>query len=190
MADWLRKPYKRPYNVSIVWRGLLHSLLVVKERLSWKISRGSQVWIGIDPFVGSVGNFKISAPLLDHIHSENLQVLLQIKRHHCIDGNRTYWLMASDLDLHDDLAAERNRYIMILNEAGIVLSDIRDVLVWDKDGVYDNLSAKNAYETISGIFSSSYTTEMEVEEIMAMAGPIEDTVLYMVVPGKQDSILG
>ena len=57
----------------VLWKSLLPSLPVIKEQLNWKIGIGIHIlFIGLDPLIGLMGNYKLAAPLLHQLHSENI----------------------------------------------------------------------------------------------------------------------
>ena len=78
VSYWIQKQIKALANASVLWKIFLHSLPIIKEWLNWKVGRGIQIFVGIDPLIGLMGNYKLAAPLLHQLHSENIVKLKEI----------------------------------------------------------------------------------------------------------------
>jgi hypothetical protein len=53
VGDWIRRNDKSTQNCSIIWKAVVKSFHVVGDGLAWKVGKGNQVRIGMDPWPGS-----------------------------------------------------------------------------------------------------------------------------------------
>ena len=81
--------------------------------LGWKIGNGTQVAIGIDPFIGGKDNYKLSGLLISELHNLNIQFLAQIRRSTDSDLSLPYCLLSSDLGLYDNVVEEYNPFVLV-----------------------------------------------------------------------------
>jgi hypothetical protein len=57
--DWIRRPRKSMHNVSIIWKDLILAFPLANDGLVWKVRNGTQVHLGVDPWVGSGMDHKL-----------------------------------------------------------------------------------------------------------------------------------
>ena len=92
------------------------------------IGRGIQVYIGIDPVVGMLGDATLPVGLVRHLQDRNLLVIKQVAK--TIGPSDNQWLYARELHLSDDWELEWENYITNLAMVGINLLDTSDHIVW------------------------------------------------------------
>ena len=71
----------------------------VSELFSWKISYGTQVYLGIDPFISDEFKYILSDSLIYIFHGKNIQSLAHARRRNWFDDGTSYWLTSRDLEL-------------------------------------------------------------------------------------------
>ena len=70
LTQWIQNPHKTFTNSSIIWTGLIRSYpKVLGQWLSWKIGRGIQVFVEINPLIAFEGHYKLSDLLLSKLHT-------------------------------------------------------------------------------------------------------------------------
>lgn len=152
VLHWLCKN-KVQCEGSIFWKGLLSLLPWLKQWLAWRVGNGEHVILGRDPFLGCGGNFRLFEELINYLNLQGFHRLNHIKKVWITSSRSTYWMMALDLGLHDNLAVEWDTFINNLNEGGIRLTNFEDSLVWSWDNVEGKVSVKKAYEVVSAHLS-------------------------------------
>lgn len=142
---WLRNPPSSFSGASVVWRGLLKSLPLLKKQLGWVVGRGIWAYVGIDPIMGLKEDYHLSLYLLRALQAKNIEVLAQV-----LSGNdsgaSSRWLNSVDLGLIGRVASEWDGYILRLQTAGITVSKEPDCLVWDWKDSNEDISAQRAYD--------------------------------------------
>ena len=98
---------------------------------SWKIGYGSQVYLGINPFIGDQFKYILSHSLIYILHSKNIQSLAQARRHNRFNDGTLYWIASRDLELRGYDVAEWDNFVSLLNREGILLRNEEDKTVWE-----------------------------------------------------------
>jgi len=146
VADWLR--YKRfsTRNVSIMWRGFIHTLPWMGTHMAWQVGNGDNILLGIDPIVGSHSSFILPEDLRSYL--EDLNICTLSHAHNSLINAQSYWFTANDLDLGGTFKSIWTEYVEGLSGACIRLTDHPDDLVWVYNKKSGSISAKNAYDCI------------------------------------------
>jgi len=63
LEDWIQNPIKIRENISMIWKAMISSFHVIRDRMIQKVGNGKKLWLGTDPYLGS-GNSHI---MLEHI---------------------------------------------------------------------------------------------------------------------------
>lgn len=82
IMDLVRLPSWPKTGISSVWKEFLHSLLHIKDNLTWRINDGTMARIGLDPWAGGGGRYQLSREPIQHLHSHELKVIANIADHH------------------------------------------------------------------------------------------------------------
>lgn len=82
-----------------MWKALLKSLPLIRDNLVWKINDGSLARIGTDPWNGSGGRHILSEALIQHLHSHEIKVLVDIADPHNTSILEQRWKSALQIDL-------------------------------------------------------------------------------------------
>ena len=64
ITEWMRSTEKTYKNGSIGWKAMTLAYPLIGKWIAWKIGNKNRVRIGIDPWVGYEGNFKLIEDLL------------------------------------------------------------------------------------------------------------------------------
>ena len=115
---------------------------------SWKIGYGSQVYLGINPFIGDRFKYILSHSLIYILHSKNIQSLSQARRHNRFNDGTLYWIASRDLELRGYDVAEWDNFVSLLNRAGILLRNEDDQIVGVTENSNGLVTSKKAYESI------------------------------------------
>lgn len=78
LMDWFRQHQEPGHNISNIWKGVLRSLPLLREGITWRIKSGQSVRIGKDPWVGCVNIHRLSEGLIRHLHSRGITHINQI----------------------------------------------------------------------------------------------------------------
>ena len=52
VIEWIRKEKKKRFPISNIWSGMLETLSYLNRCLAWKMGKGFQMRLGVDPFIG------------------------------------------------------------------------------------------------------------------------------------------
>ena len=78
VADWLRLKRFSIHNVSVIWRGFIHTLPWMGTHLAWLVGNGENILIGIDPIVGSHNSFSLPEDLRTYLEDLNMCTFSQV----------------------------------------------------------------------------------------------------------------
>jgi hypothetical protein len=78
VGDWIRRANKNIPNCSIIWKVVIKSFHVIRDRLAWKVGTSDKLHIGSNPWLGSGPAHSLSQELLDHLHTRGIYKLNQI----------------------------------------------------------------------------------------------------------------
>jgi hypothetical protein len=84
---------------------------------------GVSIMIGKDEIMGMGKGSFLSMALISHLNEQQVYYLFQARRAPAVGSTCANWLNSIDLGLVGDLASEWERYILLLIDAGISLSD-------------------------------------------------------------------
>ena len=99
LLDWIRVTVKKKRSMSICWKAVLWSFDLIGNFLSWKVGSGTNVRIGLDPWVGCKWRHSLPMCLVDKLHAIGLFYLSDIG---CLDLsllNNQGWLSAELIGL-------------------------------------------------------------------------------------------
>ena len=96
---------------------------------SWKIGYGTQVYLGINPFIGDRFKYIFSHSLIYILHSKNIQSLAQARRQNRFNDGTSYWIASRDLELTGYDVVEWDNFVSLLNRVGILLRNEDDQIV-------------------------------------------------------------
>ena len=104
--------------------------------------------VGIDPFVGANGNYKLSEEIISHLEILELPTLNRIKRPYQAVLKGDYWFTSKDLGFSGIWAEIWDKYINTLKVIGISLSSEEDTILWHWNKATGQISTKEAYIAI------------------------------------------
>ena len=78
VEDWVRNLIKNINNVSIIWKGIVLLIPVIKRWLMLKVGNGSRVSLGEDPWVKYNANYRFPIHMIDYIRNKDLCKLCHI----------------------------------------------------------------------------------------------------------------
>jgi hypothetical protein len=145
---WLRSDTFTQPTASKMWKGLLKSIHLINNWLSWKPGSGSLVEIGRDRVLDLGLRSLLSPNLLTILHQKQILVLAQAWKRQPHVQSQDHWLDSAELGILGDLATEWEHYRRALHSLGISLNDSADELLWiggDRSGI---LNSKNIYLAI------------------------------------------
>ena len=76
---WIREPMKNYHSASIIWNRFMRMYPIMSRFFSWKTRNESHIFLGIEPIVGTFGEFSLSVELLFEIHKRKWMVLSESK---------------------------------------------------------------------------------------------------------------
>lgn len=103
--------------------------------------------VGIDPILGLDENYKLSKEIRSYLKENDMNTLDRIKNKNC-NYKVSFWLKAKDFGFTEPFAWEWDRYIFLLDSAGCRLSPERDSLIWTRNLVTCEITAKYAYDAL------------------------------------------
>jgi hypothetical protein len=78
IEDWIWKIEKSHPHCSIIWKAVISSFPVIGEGLAWRIGRGNQVRIGVDPWPGSGQAHILPIEIRDILHEQDIHFISQV----------------------------------------------------------------------------------------------------------------
>lgn len=66
--NWIRNPQKSVRNYFIIWKTFTNSFPNIIEWIAWKFGNGKNVTFGLDPWVGTRENYKLSQNAIASLH--------------------------------------------------------------------------------------------------------------------------
>ena len=57
---------------------MIKSFVVIEENLVWKVGDGRGVQVGMDPWLGCNGRFRLTDPLVDSLRQQDVYFLYQL----------------------------------------------------------------------------------------------------------------
>ena len=100
VATWLRNKSFSVRGVSVIWKGVLHTLSWLGSGLIWMVGNGSDIRAGIDPIIGLGSPFTLSLDLREYLEYFGITTLDQARNHTKCAQN--YWFTTEGLDLVGD----------------------------------------------------------------------------------------
>lgn len=136
--DWIRFPNWPTSSISSVWKALLKSMPLIREKQVWKINDGSWARIITDPWNGSGGRHLLSEVLIQHLNSLEIKVLADIVDPHNTSIFEQCWKFAPQINLPPHWHHEWTDYINALSESHIRIKQGPDELIWhqSENGIY------------------------------------------------------
>jgi hypothetical protein len=130
IINWLRSPTFNMTTVSKIWGGLLKSIHLITQWLSWIPGSGHLVALGRDKILGLDDRSILSPELVSFLRQNKISVLSQARNLTEQVGPSTSWYRYGDLGLSGSLAVEWECYRMALISAGASIHDGDDTLMW------------------------------------------------------------
>ena len=78
LLDWIRVSVKKKKGISICWKAVLWSLDLIGQSLVWRVETGTEVRIGIDPWLGCKWRHCLPESMIDKLHNAGFSVLKDI----------------------------------------------------------------------------------------------------------------
>ena len=75
LLDWIRVDVKKKKGISICWKAALWSFDLIGQALVWRIGTGTEVRMGIDPWLGCKWRHFLPVSMIDKLHSVGSFVL-------------------------------------------------------------------------------------------------------------------
>jgi hypothetical protein len=135
-------------HMSNCWKALIDSMPIVTDWLAWKPRNGRDIRVGLDLLIGSHYYYKLSESLVSTLHSKGIFNLYQVASLDTGFAHGFNWKTIELLDLIREQNLEWENYVRELKHSRIVLSDVRDKIVWSWDNKEGKVSTKQAYEVI------------------------------------------
>ena len=112
------------------------------SRVAWDIGNGEKLRVGIDPFIGDNGNFKLPEGITEELVVLNITTLNKIRIPYWVVLREGYWFGSKDLWFTGIY-----NYIKNLN-AGIRLRNEEDKIMWSWNKTNGQITAREAYSSI------------------------------------------
>ena len=80
IVEWIRRPQKCHKGGSVIWKAVIKSFNVIEDALMWKVGNVRRVRVGIDPWLGSDGHFRLSKQLVASLRHQGVHFLFQLAR--------------------------------------------------------------------------------------------------------------
>ena len=68
LLDWIRVSVKKKRGISSCWKVVLWSFDLIGQSLMWRIGTGSEVRIGMDPWLGCKWRHCLAISMTDKLH--------------------------------------------------------------------------------------------------------------------------
>eukprot|EP00253_Pinus_taeda_P032224 PITA_32224 len=146
ILDWIcTQP--NSLNVSSIWKVVINTIPLLRDRLTWRIREGNSVPIGKDPCVGCGNAHRLPNELIDHLKDRGITHIAHIG-----DPDRSSFLYQAWHNVHNLAIPAQWHYAWIeyteaLSQAHIRLTEGPDEIIWAmaKNGSY---SPKLGYLTL------------------------------------------
>lgn len=125
---WYRRGGFRVCHGSAIWLGFKRVQHFFFRRLTWRLNKGTRVFIGTDSIYGMQENFIIPDDLLSFFHRSGW--FTWEKLIHSWQGPILIWKTAQDLNIPDPLRVYWTAITSSLRSLGIFQSGSQDSLVW------------------------------------------------------------
>jgi hypothetical protein len=147
VISWLHSAEPSSLSRSQNWKNLLNALPLLVHWLVWKPGTGVSILIGKDEILRMGKGSFLSLDLISQLNEKHVYYLFQARRALNVGVTYASWLNSIELGLVVDLAIEWERYILLLIDAGISLTDAIDQLMWtggDGSGYLTTMYVYNA----------------------------------------------
>jgi len=148
VKNWFRSQTFQQRVSSRIWCGLLKSMHLITNWLSWNPGSGQLIALRKDRILGLGNNSFLSCNLLSMLNHRNILTLAQARRHSDNQHLSSYWLSNSDLGFSRDIAAEWDLFRRALIDTGAILRNTEDDLMWIGGDNYRSPKVKNIYWAI------------------------------------------
>jgi hypothetical protein len=78
LMEWIRRPSKKYFVASIIWKALVSSFDVIGDGLAWKVGKGNKVRLGRDPWSGNEGSHFLPKTLITRLQEQGFFYLCQV----------------------------------------------------------------------------------------------------------------
>lgn len=146
-THWLRNHQSGFFQTSAVWSSIYRTFDLIGLWLKWKIGNGVELFVGVDPFIGDGGGYRLPTSLIKELQERQVTVLSQFFLDRTILSSEC-WLTAGELNLPLQWHNCWGNYIANLSAAGIKLNSVPDSLTWDVPAAKGILSVKNIYNVL------------------------------------------
>ena len=101
ILEWIRSPVKKKKNISICRKAVLWAFDIIGNFLVWKIGNGTDVHIGLDPWIGCNWRHALPSPMLEKLHLAGLYFLSDIGIHGMTALLAQQWITADSIRFVD-----------------------------------------------------------------------------------------
>ena len=78
IASWLRVKNFSTQQVSVFWKGFIHTLPWIGKHLAWHVGNGKDILLGIDPIIGTQPYPELSSDFRDYLDDMGIAYLLML----------------------------------------------------------------------------------------------------------------
>ena len=159
---WLREKHFTIRQVSMIWKGFIHTLPWIGKCLAWQVGNGMDILLGIDPIIGTLHNSGLPSYLREYLEDPGITTLSQA--HNIMPGQQPYWYTSYYLNIDGEWKLLWENYTSSLEGARIRLSPRSDILVWDYNHSDGSVTAELVYDNI--IYSSSLSIGIPLQALI------------------------
>lgn len=134
VTNWLRSFTFQARSSFCIWGGLLKSIHLILQWLSWNLGKGQLIELGRYKILGLGEKYFLSDILISTLHERHIYSLAHAQRTDDISYSSFSWLKSYEIGLINTLATEWGRFRLDLIDAGTFLQDREDSLLWTGGG--------------------------------------------------------
>jgi hypothetical protein len=134
VINWLRSFTFQAWSSSCIWGGLLKSIHLILQWLSWNPGKGQLIELGRDKILDLGEKYFLSDILISDLHERHIYSLAQAQRTDDRSYSSFLWVKSYEIGLTGTSATEWDRFRLDLIDAGTFLQDREDSLLWTGGG--------------------------------------------------------
>ena len=142
VTQWFQKLNKYVSKASIILRNLRKDFSILSKTILWRIGTGTEMMLGIGPFIGDEGNYALSSAFISVSNRKIIMYLDKDRRTNSLGEDSSYCLSYVDLELNGDQVVKWENYVSCLKRDGIVLNNEEDRIVWESNSSIGPILAK------------------------------------------------